>query len=254
VPKNVASLADPPKQRQSGSREMKTWTPEELRVFLGAMAGHRLKAAYLLAATTGMRRGEVLGVRWSDLDVARRRLAVRQTVTSVNYRIEFGTPKTARSRRSIALDSGTVTALLQHRARQAVEREAVSWRYQDNDLIFAKLDGSPIHPDYFSQCFDRTVAKLDVPRIRLHDLRHTHATLGLAAGIPPKVMSDRLGHATVAFTLDIYTHAIPQMESDAADQMGQLIFGPASSLVGTDLAINGVQRLTPDTAEEAGRG
>jgi integrase len=81
------------------------------------------------------------------------------------------------------------------------------------------------NPDYFSQVFDRTVAKLDIPRIRLHDLRHTHATLGLAAGVPPKVMSDRLGHATVAFTQDVYMHAIPRLEEEAADQMAALIFG-----------------------------
>jgi integrase len=169
VPRNVATLADPPKQRQSGSKEMKTWTPEELRVFLAAFAGHRLEAAYILAATTGMRRGEVLGVRWGDLDVDHQRLAVRQTVLSVNYRITFGTPKTARGRRVIALDPTTVTALLAHRQRQEAERADMAGCFDDNDLIFAKIDGSPVHPDFFSQCFDRTVAKLPIPRIRLHD-------------------------------------------------------------------------------------
>jgi integrase len=98
-------------------------------------------------------------------------------------------------------------------------------------MIFAKIDGSPIHPDYFSQLFDRTIAKLSVPRIRLHDLRHTHATLGLSAGISPKVMSDRLGHATVAFTQDVYMHAIPRLEMEAAEQLATLVLdvgdGPA---------------------------
>jgi integrase len=93
------------------------------------------------------------------------------------------------------------------------------------DLVFAKPGGDPIHPDYFSQLFNRTVSKLDIPKIRLHDLRHTHATLGLQAGVPPKVMSERLGHATVAFTQDIYMHAIPGLDQEAAQQVADLIFG-----------------------------
>ena len=225
VVRNVASRADPPKLRQSGSKEMKIWSPDQLRVFLTAMEGHRIEAAYVLAATTGMRRGEVLGLRWGDIDFEKRRLAVRQTVLCINYKISLGTPKTARGRRSIAVDEATLAALKAHGTRQRAEKAELGRGYTDQDLIFAKVDGSPINPDYFSQVFDRTVAKLDIPRIRLHDLRHTHATIGLAAGVPPKVMSDRLGHATVAFTQDTYMHAIPRLEEEAADQMAALIFG-----------------------------
>jgi integrase len=99
--------------------------------------------------------------------------------------------------------------------------------FVDHDLVVARPDGRPIHPDYFSQAFERTVARLDLPRIRLHDLRHTHATLGLAAGIPPKIMSVRLGHSTVAFTQDVYMHTIPEFEERAAELVSDLIFsGP----------------------------
>src|SRR4051794_40601621 len=94
------------------------------------------------------------------------------------------------------------------------------------DLVFTRDDGGPIHPDYFSQTFERTVKKLCLPRIRLHDLRHTNATLGLAAGIPVKVMSERLGHATTSFTQDVYMHAIPALEEDAANRLGNLLFDP----------------------------
>jgi len=229
VSRNVVSMADPPRRSQSGSSAMRTWTPEQLRVFLAALSGHRLEAAYLLAATTGMRRGEVLGTRWSDLDIQHRRLAVRQTVICLNYKISFGTPKTARGRRLIALDPATMTALVKHLQEQEAERTVLEGGFEDHNLCFAKIDGSPIHPDYFSQLFDRTVARLPIPRIRLHDLRHTHATIGLAAGIPPKVMSDRLGHSTVAFTQDIYMHAIPRLEDEAAEQMADLIFGAPGS-------------------------
>jgi integrase len=225
VNRNVAERADPPRLRTSGSAEMKTWNPEEVRVFLEAISSNRLGAAYFLAVTTGMRRGEVLGLRWVDIDFSTKRLAVRQTIVQVNYVITRGTPKTARGRRSISLDMATVAVLQEHRRRQKSECQAVGDRYNDEGLVFAKLDGSPVNPDYFSQLFDRTVAKLQVPRIRLHDLRHTHATLGLAAGIPAKIMSERLGHSTVAFTQDVYMHSIPGLEMDAANQIAELIFG-----------------------------
>ncbi len=231
VVRNVADAADPPKLREAGHREMQTWTPDELRRFLAGIDGHRLAAAFILAITTGMRRGEVLGLRWRDIDFDNRRLAVRQTVLTVAYRVTLGTPKTDRGRRSIALDGATLAALEVHRQRQAQERRLLGPSYQDNDLVFARVDGQCLHPDYFSQLFERTVARLGLPRIRLHDLRHTHATLGLAAGVAPKVMSDRLGHATVAFTQDVYMHAIPAMASEAAEQVASLIFGttPAAS-------------------------
>ena len=225
VTRNVADAADPPRSRQMGLKEMQTWTVEEVRTFLNVMTGHRIGAAYMLAATTGMRRGEVLGLRWQDIDFEARRLRIYQTIVLVNYELTVSAPKTPRSRRSVALDPATVEVLREHKAQQEKEKALLGPGYHDQGLVFAKANGRPLNPDYFSQLFDRTVAKLDVKRIRLHDLRHTHATLGLAAGIPAKVMSDRLGHATVAFTQDVYMHAIPELESDAADQMANLIFG-----------------------------
>lgn len=224
VNRNVTEAADPPKVRQHGDQTLHTWTAPQVRQFLLGMREHRLYAAYHLAATTGMRRGEVLGLRWEDIDFAERRLAVRQTVLTVDYKIVLGTPKTARGRRSVALDPETVAALQRHRRLQAQERERLGNSTVNHDLVFARETGAPVHPDYFSQCFDRSVKRLALPKIRLHDLRHTHATLGLAAGVPAKVMSDRLGHATVAFTQDVYMHAIPQLEYSAADLVANLIF------------------------------
>jgi integrase len=225
VPRNVADAADPPKLNRANRDEMKTWTPEQLRAFFEGIADHRLAAAYVLAATTGMRRGEVLGVRWRDVDFAARRLHVQQTVLSVEYKLTIGRPKTVRGERKIALDPETIRILTEHRAAQHRERALLGDGYIDNGLVFAREDGNPIHPDYFSQTFNRTVRRLKLPRIRLHDLRHTHATLGLAAGVHVKVMSDRLGHATTAFTQDVYIHAIPAVEDDAADQIAGLVFG-----------------------------
>jgi integrase len=228
VSRNVADAADPPRLRQAGSVEMRTWTAAELRSFIDGVADHRLAAAWFLAATTGMRRGEVLGLRWQDVDLEHGRLAVRQTVLSIAYELVMGTPKTARGRRSIALDQRTVGALRSHRQRQDAEKVTIGAGYRDADFVFARPDGAPTHPDYFSQAFDRIVTRLGLPKIRLHDLRHSHATLGLAAGVPPKVMSDRLGHSTVSFTQDVYMHAIPSLEVDAAVKIADLIFGEHS--------------------------
>jgi integrase len=230
VMRNVAQAADAPRVRQDSSK-MRTWTGEEVAQFLAGIKDHRLYAAYLLAVSTGMRRGEVLGLHWSDVDLTRRRLAVRRTVTHVNYKIVIGEPKTRRSRRVIALDLTTVQALRDHKKRMKAERLEMGEGFVGQDLVFSRPEGTPIHPDYFSQSFEYAVKRLKLPRIRLHDLRHTHATLGLAAGVPAKVMSDRLGHATVAFTQDVYMHAIPQLEEDAADQIADLIFGTPKNVI-----------------------
>ena len=223
VPRNVADAADPPKLNRADREEMKTWTPEQLRQFFAGIANHRLVAAYILAATTGMRRGEVLGVRWRDIDFNARRLHVQQTVLTVEYQIIIGRPKTLRGERKIALDDQTIQVLQSHRAAQRREKQLLGDGYQDHGLVFAREDGTPVHPDYFSQTFDRTVKRLGLPKIRLHDLRHTHASLLLRDRVPIKVVSERLGHSNPAFTMTTYQHVLPGMQDDAAATFGQLL-------------------------------
>ena len=229
IARNPAEVADKPSVSRADRPEMHTWSPAELRRFFDGLAEHRLFAAYVLAATTGMRRGEVLGLRWQDIDFDGRALQINQTILSVNYELMVGGPKTARSRRRVALDPATLEVLGEHRKAQRVEKALIGKRYDDHGLVFPRIEGTPIHPDYFSQTFDRTVRRLGLPKIRLHDLRHTHATLGLAAGVPVKVISERLGHATSAFTADVYMHVIPDLEHDAADQIADLVFGTIGS-------------------------
>ena len=169
VARNVAVQANPPRLRGAGDSDMRTWAAEQVRTFLDGIGDHRFHPALVLAASTGMRRGEVLGLRWQDIDFSAKRLAVRNTLLSVAYKIERGTPKTARGRRSLPLDGTTLAVLRSHRARQAEERLAWGPLYEDNGLVFTREDGRPIHPDLFSKVFDQLVARSKLPRIRLHD-------------------------------------------------------------------------------------
>jgi integrase len=204
---------------------MRTWTADELSLFLDGVKASRLYPAFLLLATTGMRRGEALGLRWADVNLEDGFASIRQTVIAVNHQVRFGTPKTAKGSRSIALDSGTLGALRSHRQRQLEERMLLGAGWRDYDLVFAKVTGEPLHPERFSRDFDPAVQRLGLPRIPLHGLRHSWASLALQAGIHPKVVQERLGHATVGITLDIYSHVAPAMQSNAAVTVAALVLG-----------------------------
>ena len=134
-------------------------------------------------------------------------------------------PKTRASLRLVALDPGTVAVLRRHLLRQRAERLAAGPAYVDSGLVIRRLDGTPVNPTDWVAIFFKQAKRLDLPHIRFHDLRHTHATLALQAGVHPKIMSERLGHTSTAFTLDIYSHAVPTMQADAALAVGALIFG-----------------------------
>lgn len=223
VIRNVALLADAPKLSAAPRKEMKAWTAEELAQFLTLARQHRLFAAWFVASHTGMRRGEVLGLRWSDVDLDTARLSVRQAVIIVAYKMQISDVKTSMGRRTIDLCDRTIEVLKEWRERQDEERRLIGDKYEDGDYVFASHHGSPVNPDFFSQCFDRLLAKAPLPRIRLHDLRHTHATILLKAGVPVKVVSERLGHANAAFTITVYQHVMPGMQADAATLFSDLI-------------------------------
>lgn len=223
--RNPATASEPPRGNKTAGI-VTTWSASELRVFLASVRDRRDNAAWVLAATTGMRRGEVLGLRWRDLDLNTGRLQVRQTLVVVGYQLQISTPKTAKGRRSIALDTETVRTLRTHRTHQLQERLAIGEGYEDTDLVFAELDGNPIHPDGLSKTFQRLQKQAGLPRIRFHDLRHTHATLALQAGVHPLVVSERLGHSTVAMTLDTYSHVLPEIQETAAQRIAELVFAP----------------------------
>jgi integrase len=223
IARNPARRATPPSATAARSPEAKTWTPEELRAYLDSVAGHHHAALFRLAAMTGLRRGELCGLRWTDVDLDSASLVVRHTITTVSHELVEGDVKTARSRRAVELDAATVAVLRAHRTCQLEQRLLVGRGYRDNNLVFASPSGEPWNPDSVGQAFARAVARTDLPRIRLHDLRHTHATHLLAAGVNARIVSERLGHSTVAFTLGVYGHVMPGQQADAAAAVAALI-------------------------------
>jgi integrase len=168
-----------------------------------------------------MRRGEVLGLRWGDADLDAGRVAVRQALVSVGYQTSISDVKTGTSRRTIDIDDEPIQVLRDWYKLRTEERGGIA--PGDDDLVFVKADGTSMHPDVFSQLFDRTVAKLHVPVITLHDLRHTHATLLLKAGVHVKVVSERLGHSSIAFTMNTYQHVLPGMQAEAAALFSEVL-------------------------------
>jgi integrase len=217
IPRNPAEHVDRPRV---ADKEMQWWSVEEARAFLNNTGDDRLSALWTLLLTTGLRRGEALGLKWGDIDFDAGRLAVRRTLVSVGYEIRWSEPKTQSSRRVVALDAGTVTALRTHRARQNEERLAIGSGYLDGDIVFADVAGEPLHPDGVTQRFDRLVRNAGLRRIRLHDLRHTAATLMLEKGVPLKAVAERLGHSSIRTTSDLYQHVSETMQEDAAAKLG----------------------------------
>jgi integrase len=223
--RNPARYADPPKVPRVTRR---TWSARELRQFVGSTADVRLHSAFLFSATTGVSRGELLGLRWFDLDLENGRASIVQTVIPTGgKRWEIKPSTKDGGSRQIALDATTVAALEAHKERQLGEREAWGEAYDDHDLVFTRENGEPLDPNRFSELFASRLKAAKLPHIRLHDLRHTHATLALAAGVHPKVVQERLGHASVKMTLDRYSHAIPALEETAAELVAGLVFRPA---------------------------
>jgi integrase len=236
IARNPADAADPPRAAAAVRPTMTTWTADQVRAFLDYTADHRLHAAFVVLATTGMRRGECLGLRWSDVDLTVGRVSIAQTVIAVNHKVRIGSPKTARGRRTVVLDPGTVAVLRRHRQQLLAERLIMGAGFTDHGLVFCRPDGGPLHPERFSRTFEIEAARAGLPRIRLHDLRHTWATLALSAGEHPKVVQERLGHANVSITLDVYSHVTEGLHGDAASRVAGIIFGTS---VSTSLAPGG---------------
>lgn len=205
---------------------MRVWSPTDLRTFLASVKGDRLYAMWLLFITTGLRRGEVAGLRWSDLDLDRGRLSVNVARVVVNHTVVDTSPKSKRTR-ELAIDPGTVKALRSHQVAQGAERLAWGPGYNGSPLVFTWEDGRPLHPDVITRTFKRLATAAGLPVVRVHDLRHSYASAALSAGVGLKVMQERLGHSSVAITGDVYSHVSREVDQAAADQVAAVILGGA---------------------------
>lgn len=214
LPRNPADAVEPPRPEQ---RDMVVLDGEQMIKLLDGSRGTPLYIPVLLAITTGMRRGEVLALRWSDVDLDRASLAVTQTLEkSKKDGLRFKQPKTKRSRRNISLASITVEALRKHRLEQAELCLKLGRGWEDSGLVCSRFDGAPINPNTLSSGFASLVRTMDIPNVTFHGLRHSHATQLFKEGVHPKVAQERLGHSTISVTLDLYSHVMPGMQEDAA--------------------------------------
>lgn len=220
VNRNVCDAVDAPRPKPP---EMRTWSADESRAFLAGTVDHDLAALWHLALYTGMRRGELLALRWQDVDLERGQLAIRRTLTRGADGLVFGEPKTKAGRRSIAIPAPIVAILKTHRARQAERRLQIGPAWHDDGLVFDRGDGTVLHPNVVTHSFPRLARRLGLPGIRFHDLRHTAATLMLANGEHPKIVQERLGHADISMTLGRYSHVTQDMQRDAADRLARLL-------------------------------
>jgi integrase len=222
VQKNVASLVRAPRAER---KDMKTFSPEQAKLFLGAIQGDHLEAFYVLCITTGIRRGEALALHWKDVDLERGTISVRYTLQDLKGGVfTFAQPKTEKSRRFIKLTQLAIAALKRQRERQEEQRLAVGDAWQEQDLVFTTAIGGPVRGNHILQReFAPLCAQLGLPRIRLHDLRHTVATLLFKNRIPAKVVQEMLGHSNISMTLDTYSHVLPDMQTEAANSLDDLL-------------------------------
>jgi len=213
VSRNICDLVSPPRIVKPTIESLKM---EQAHKLLEAVRGHRLEVLLIVALTTGIRRGELLALRWSEVDLEEQRIQVRRTVDYITgYGYVETEPKTAAGKRLIALPYFVANILKQHRLQQLEAKLKVGRAWEDRDLVFTDLHGGYFNPRYLGKLFDKVLAEADLPHMRFHDLRHSAATLLLSMGVHVKVVQEILGHSTISMTADIYSHVLPSMQEDA---------------------------------------
>jgi integrase len=217
IPRNATEAVKAPRPVK---KEIMSLSPEQARAFLEAARGDLFEALYVLAIHCGLREGELLGLRWDDLDLEHGTLSVRRTLSETRTGRKFEAPKNGKGR-SIKLTPAAIQALREHLQRQLGEIEQIGSLYQDQGLVFPARAGTPMNAkNLTARSFKPLLAKAGLPRsVRLHDLRHTCATLLLGKGVHPKIVQELLGHATIAITLDTYSHVLPNMQQEAVTAM-----------------------------------
>jgi len=216
---NPADAVDPPKVERS---TLHTYDMSQTADLIEGLRGSRLMIPVMLGVMCGLRRGEIVALRWRNVDLAGRKMAIVESAEQTKEAIRYKPPKSGRGR-SVALSATVAEELRLHRLKQAEELLRLGIRQDDDAFVYSQEDGSPIQPRSLTHMWMKAVADMDIPRIRFHDLRHAHATHLLANGVHPKVTSERLGHSRVGVTLDLYSHVLPGMQEDAATRVDEAL-------------------------------
>jgi integrase len=221
IPRNATEAVKAPQVRRE---EMRPLSGDQVKVLLEVARGDRLEALYVLAIHTGLRQGELLGLKWEDVDLESGTLRVRRTLVTAKGGPVLTAPKTKGSRRSVKLTQGAVEALRSHLKHQLQEIDRAGSLWRENGLMFASESGEPLDRRYLTSCrYKALLKRAELPMIRFHDLRHTCATLLLSKNVNPKIVSEMLGHASIAITLDTYSHVLPNMRDQAAAAMEEAL-------------------------------
>lgn len=225
--RNPMDAVDTPKVER---HEMKTMTEADISLLLNEAKNGEYYCLFFAYLFTGMRRGEALSLRWSDVDLLGRQLSVNKTMQVMNKTVTFKEPKTNCSRRQIALTPSTCVVLKLHREEQNAVRQRMELPpASDNDLVFCHYDGKPYLPDSITHAWIKISRRCGLDGVRLHDARHTHATLMLKSGTSPKVIQERLGHSNFSTTMNLYAHVSPGMQQDAANRFDNMVIGDGRS-------------------------
>lgn len=224
VPRNVVPLVDAPRVEK---HKITPLDGEQARCLLAAASGHRLEAMYRVALSLGLRKGEVLGLRWVDIDWSGRKLRIAATVQRIAGQTTLTTPKTATSARTLLLPDVLIRVLRQHQERQKLEREAMGEAWEEHGLVFPSERGTPLEPRNIVRSFKRLLKRAGLPETtRFHDLRHSCATLLIAQGVHLSVIKEILGHSQISVTADIYGHVLPETQRSAVEGLGRIFDAP----------------------------
>jgi integrase len=221
ISRNPADAITPPRPQRS---EMHTMNEDDLHMFLEAVQRTPYHVLFYLALFTGMRRSELLALRWCDVDLLLCQVYVTRSLHHLRTgEIVFRTPKTAKGRRMVSLSPSAAMLLQEHKDKQEATRASLGIPLKDDDMVFSDLEGKPLLPDTVSHVWTKLVKRTGLKGIRLHDARHTHASLMLKQGVHPKVVQERLGHATISTTLDLYSHVTPGLQQAAAEGFDKMV-------------------------------
>jgi integrase len=223
IHRNPSDIVKPEAKEEARNHKASTaWTAEEAATFLAFAKGNKFYEMFYILLSLGLRRGEMLGIRWSNIDLVNGRMKIVETVNSVAGKIVIGTPKTQKSKRTLKLPSDVVDVLLAHKEKQKLEHSSLGIR-PEKDFVFTSLVGTPINPHKIDDVFNSIISAASLRRIRVHDLRHTHASLARRQGVSLEVVSERLGHSRSSFTADVYRHTFEDEMDAGAIPLSQLL-------------------------------